>query len=142
MPQASSTAAISRVCCASCFGILPFGDRVQIDHAIDALVAVLQRDPVAQRAEVVAEMGDAGRLDAGEDALHGGQIAYPGRRSKAGLSWRQPGEDVKMLPTPGFHHLHLNSVDPDAAIDWYTRRFPSSPRVTGAAFRHCCRLTT
>ena len=28
-----------------------------------------------------------------------------------------------MLPTPGFHHLHLNSVDPDAAIDWYTRQF-------------------
>lgn len=21
-----------------------------------------------------------------------------------------------MLPTPGFHHLHLNSVDPEAAI--------------------------
>ena len=30
-----------------------------------------------------------------------------------------------MLPTPGFHHLHLNSVDPDAAIDWYVRQFPS-----------------
>ena len=31
-----------------------------------------------------------------------------------------------MLPTPGFHHLHLNSVDPDAAIEWYTRQFPCS----------------
>jgi len=30
-----------------------------------------------------------------------------------------------MLPTPGFHHLHLNSVDPAAAIDWYTRQFPT-----------------
>ena len=30
-----------------------------------------------------------------------------------------------MLPTPGFHHLHLNSVDPNAAIDWYCRQFPS-----------------
>src|SRR5215469_10677846 len=30
-----------------------------------------------------------------------------------------------MLPTPGFHHLHLNSVDPDAAIEWYIRQFPS-----------------
>ena len=28
-----------------------------------------------------------------------------------------------MLPTPGFHHLHLNSVDPDAAIDWYCGSF-------------------
>jgi hypothetical protein len=30
-----------------------------------------------------------------------------------------------MLPTPTFHHLHLNSVDPDAAVDWYIRQFPS-----------------
>jgi len=30
-----------------------------------------------------------------------------------------------MLPTPGFHHLHLNSVDPDAAIGWYVRQFAS-----------------
>ena len=33
-----------------------------------------------------------------------------------------------MLPTPGFHHLHLNSVDPDAAIDWYVRQFPSGSK--------------
>ena len=31
-----------------------------------------------------------------------------------------------MLPTPGFHHLHLNSIDPDAAIDFFTRQFPST----------------
>ena len=31
-----------------------------------------------------------------------------------------------MLPAPGFHHLHLNSVDPDAAIEFYTRQFPST----------------
>jgi catechol 2,3-dioxygenase-like lactoylglutathione lyase family enzyme len=31
-----------------------------------------------------------------------------------------------MLPTPGFHHLHLSSVDPDAAIDFYVRQFPRS----------------
>ena len=31
-----------------------------------------------------------------------------------------------MLPTPSFHHLHLNSVDPDAAIRFYTRQFPST----------------
>jgi len=33
-----------------------------------------------------------------------------------------------MLPAPGFHHLHLNSVDPEAAIGWYTRQFPSTER--------------
>lgn len=31
-----------------------------------------------------------------------------------------------MLPTPTFHHLHLNSVDPDAAIDFYVRQFAAS----------------
>ena len=34
-----------------------------------------------------------------------------------------------MLPTPGFHHLHLNSVDPDAAIAWYTRQFASTAKA-------------
>jgi catechol 2,3-dioxygenase-like lactoylglutathione lyase family enzyme len=34
-----------------------------------------------------------------------------------------------MLPVPGFHHLHLNSVDPDAAIDFYTRQFPTSTKA-------------
>src|ERR1700710_65383 len=39
-----------------------------------------------------------------------------------------------MLPTPGFHHLHLNSVDPDAAIDFYVRQFPSSAKGTWGGF--------
>jgi catechol 2,3-dioxygenase-like lactoylglutathione lyase family enzyme len=34
-----------------------------------------------------------------------------------------------MLPTPGFHHLHLNSVDPEAAIDFYARQFPTSSKA-------------
>lgn len=35
-----------------------------------------------------------------------------------------------MLSTPGFHHLHLNSVDPEAAITFYTRQFPSTVRTS------------
>jgi catechol 2,3-dioxygenase-like lactoylglutathione lyase family enzyme len=27
------------------------------------------------------------------------------------------------LPTPGFHHIMLNLVDPEGAIGWYTRQF-------------------
>jgi catechol 2,3-dioxygenase-like lactoylglutathione lyase family enzyme len=38
------------------------------------------------------------------------------------------------LPAPGFHHLHLNSVNPDAAIDFYTRQFPSTSKATVAGF--------
>jgi hypothetical protein len=39
-----------------------------------------------------------------------------------------------MLPTPDFHHLHLNSVDPDTAIDWYARQFPSCARGNWGGF--------
>jgi catechol 2,3-dioxygenase-like lactoylglutathione lyase family enzyme len=39
-----------------------------------------------------------------------------------------------MLPTPGFHHLHLNSVDPDRAIDFYTRQFPSTKKGSWGLF--------
>jgi len=34
-----------------------------------------------------------------------------------------------MLPAPGFHHLHLNSVDPAAAVDFYAKLFPTSARA-------------
>src|SRR5713101_8022499 len=35
-----------------------------------------------------------------------------------------------MFAPPGFHHLHLNSVDPDAAIDFYVRVFPTSAKAS------------
>ena len=37
-----------------------------------------------------------------------------------------------MLATPAFHHLHLNSIDPDAAIAFYTHQFPSTSKGTWA----------
>ena len=36
------------------------------------------------------------------------------------------------LATPSFHHLHLNSVNPDAAIDFYVSAFPATSRTTFA----------
>jgi catechol 2,3-dioxygenase-like lactoylglutathione lyase family enzyme len=36
------------------------------------------------------------------------------------------------LPSPGFHHLHLNSVNPEAAIEFYIKAFPSTSRTTFA----------
>jgi catechol 2,3-dioxygenase-like lactoylglutathione lyase family enzyme len=39
-----------------------------------------------------------------------------------------------MLPTPGFHHLHLNSLDPDRAIDFYTRQFPTTAKGSWGGF--------
>ena len=52
--------------------LLRHGDRVQVDDAVDRLVLALQPHPVADRAEIVAEVQIAARLDAGEDPpLHG-----------------------------------------------------------------------
>ena len=39
-----------------------------------------------------------------------------------------------MLTPPSFHHLHLNSVDPDAAIDFYTDQFATTKRTTWGGF--------
>ena len=39
---------------------------------------------------------------------------------------------AQTLPPPGFHHLHLNSVDPEKAIDFYTRQFPSTEKAAFA----------
>jgi hypothetical protein len=39
-----------------------------------------------------------------------------------------------MLPTPKFHHLHLNSVDPEKAIAFYTRTFSSTTKGSWGGF--------
>jgi len=48
----------------------------------------------------------------------------------ASIAWsgtRIQGQDA--LPTPGFHHLHLNSMNPEKAIDWYVKAFPVNSKV-------------
>ena len=40
-----------------------------------------------------------------------------------------------MLPTPKFHHLHVNAMDPDAAIGWYTRQFASTSAGMGGGHK-------
>jgi catechol 2,3-dioxygenase-like lactoylglutathione lyase family enzyme len=49
-----------------------------------------------------------------------------------GLTLARSGQaqGAEKLDTPGFHHVHLNSIDPDAAIDFYVRNFPSTSRST------------
>ena len=50
--------------------VLPHGDRMHVDDAENALEVVLEGNPVADCAEIVAEMEVAGGLNAGEDAAH------------------------------------------------------------------------
>jgi catechol 2,3-dioxygenase-like lactoylglutathione lyase family enzyme len=37
---------------------------------------------------------------------------------------------AQTLPAPGFHHLHLNALDPDAAIAFYTKEYPSTSKTS------------
>jgi catechol 2,3-dioxygenase-like lactoylglutathione lyase family enzyme len=52
----------------------------------------------------------------------------------APVSKTQTKRSADALPAPGFHHLHLNSMDPDAAIEFYMRQFPSTTKATVAGF--------
>ena len=60
-------------------GILVDRDGVQIDDAENTLVVVLDIHPVLERAQIVADVQIAGRLDAGKNAcfhVSGGAILY------------------------------------------------------------------
>src|SRR5215510_5016781 len=48
------------------------------------------------------------------------------------LGYTRTDAQTESLGVPGFHHLHLNSLNPDAAIDFYTRQFPSTAKTTFA----------
>src|SRR5438105_3742596 len=53
----------------------------------------------------------------------------------AALAWRAapaPRAQSAPLPAPTFHHLHLNSMNPNTAIDWYTKAFPATSKTTWA----------
>ena len=96
---------------------------VVVDDAVDRLVLPLQPDVVADRAQVVAEVDDPGRLDAGEDARpvgSGGRAA----RARAASSVvmvaecsgpRSPGDrpgDARRLPSPmavGYHACRMST---------------------------------
>jgi catechol 2,3-dioxygenase-like lactoylglutathione lyase family enzyme len=47
-----------------------------------------------------------------------------------GLGSASPQSQSAALATPGFHHLHLASANPEAAIAFYTSAFPSTSKTT------------
>jgi catechol 2,3-dioxygenase-like lactoylglutathione lyase family enzyme len=42
----------------------------------------------------------------------------------------EPRAQSDALPPPAFHHLHLNSMNPEAAAAWYAKEFPSTSKAT------------
>ena len=41
---------------------------------------------------------------------------------------------VASVPMPTFHHLHINSVDPERSLKWYEHYWPEGERTTLAGF--------
>jgi catechol 2,3-dioxygenase-like lactoylglutathione lyase family enzyme len=41
---------------------------------------------------------------------------------------------VSPLPQPKFHHIHINSVDPDKSLEWYAQYWPKGKKITFAGF--------
>ena len=114
MPEARNAAVIERVWSAQVLVDELRGQRMQVDDAVDAVVAVLQRDEVADGAEIVAEMQIAGRLDAGKDErLEGGHCCSLGlwravsraakvfRRRAYGREWGEDQEAVLAIAAVG-----------------------------------------
>src|SRR5271170_635960 len=50
------------------------------------------------------------------------------------FSWEvhAPAMGQTTMQPPRFHHFHLNSVDPEAAISFYTEQFPGTARASWA----------
>src|SRR5262249_30657010 len=49
-------------------------------------------------------------------------------------SVRSVGAQTAVVPRPRLHHVGLNSVDPERAIAWYLRVWPSAKRTTVAGY--------
>ncbi|HEY7169566.1 MAG TPA: hypothetical protein VH417_01895 [Vicinamibacterales bacterium] len=46
----------------------------------------------------------------------------------------QAAKPADKLPMPKYHHIHLNSVDPQRSLDWYSKYWPAGKVTTVAGF--------
>ena len=122
MPAARNSPAISRILRLQLVRLLVHRDRVEVDDAEDALVVVLDLDPVSQGSKVVADVEIAGWLDSGENscfhARWGGQTpSYNARHSSQSKSWfteatALPRVDGRVVLTPFVLPGEQASVEP------------------------------
>jgi hypothetical protein len=54
--------------------------------------------------------------------------------ASSGCGEPQRPPQVAALPLPAYHHIHLNSVDPDRSLDWYAKYWPTGRKTTVAGF--------
>jgi hypothetical protein len=82
-----------------------------------------------------ATAADSATSDPGVQSFHGnalGRMVKAKHLLLAALLWmpQSAAAGQAMLPPPHFHHLALNSMDPDGAIAFYLKEFPSTARTS------------
>ena len=63
-----------------------------------------------------------------------GFVALAGIVGFAGQVRTQQPAAPAAIPPPHFHHIHLNSVNPAAAVDYYLKAIPGTTKETVAGF--------
>jgi len=98
-------------------------------RALDAIDDALSREPVDHGAVDTLTR----RLDAACAACHG---TYREGDAAAGYRFGPAvAPQAPALPVPSFHHIHINSVDPDRSREWWQTVWPAGEQTTVAGFR-------
>src|SRR5215218_6249778 len=50
------------------------------------------------------------------------------------LDPRPQAASASALPLPKYHHIHLNSANPNRSLDWYAKYWPAGKKTTVAGF--------
>ena len=111
------------------------GERVVVDDAVDRLVLVLQHHVVPDRAQVVAQVDDPGRLDAGEDARTAGR-APRGRRRRNELDGHRGGSVSEAGPGPTYPRATFATIAPTPSPAARSHRERSAPARRRHRRRH------
>ena len=63
-----------------------------------------------------------------------GSFTLTNLRNSFTKDYASPSGRAAPLPPPKFHHIHINSVDPNKALDWYSKYWPGGRKTTVAGF--------
>ena len=63
-----------------------------------------------------------------------GSFALTNPRNGFTKEYASQSRNAAALPAPKFHHIHINSVDPDKSLDWYSKYWPEGRKTTVAGF--------
>jgi len=78
--------------------------------------------------------GDSGSTDAREEIVRKTLTLATGVVLLLLIGSTLESQDLKPLDMPKYHHIHINSTNPERSLDWYAKYWPSGTRTTVAGF--------